>query len=673
MGHTSRAAALAVALICLALPAVAEEKPAALPITGIVLFTSGIGYFQHDGSVTGDARMDLDFPTTGINDILKSMILRDLGGGTISGVTFTSKDPITRTLKSFSLDLTQNPGVAQILAQARGRAVEVSAPDPVRGTILSVETQTQLTPANNELTVTILDLLTPQGIRSVPLPQVKGIRFLDPQIQNDLTAALALIATSRDLDRKTVTVHFGGAGTRKVQLGYIQETPVWRMSYRLAVGAEGTPFLQGWAIVENATEGDWKNVNLTLVSGKPIAFTMDLYTSLYVERPSVELDLGQPLKPQTYGMALDEMGGAAAEAAPAPPAAASKSFLAPQAPSPRAAAPELNLSQGVSSAARGAEVGELFQYVLQKPVSLPRRQSALFPIVNQNIGGEKYSIYNPSVDPIHPLNALKLKNSAGLHLMQGPVTVFDGGVYAGDAILSDFPAAAEQFISYAMDLDTEVTAQSSPTPQDIFTVFISKGIVTTTYKLTREKDYNARNRGSRVKSLIIEHPIDASWMLLLPKDLMERSRDTYRFLLPVEAGGSAQLTVVEQRMVSQTASATNLGSDAIAVYMRSSVVSKAVKDALQQLLTLKRKVSDAQAQRKLLEDQVQQIYQEQGRIRENMGHIEQGSDLYNRYVKTLNDQEDRLGTLQDGIDKARADETARQKDVDAFFLGMEAK
>jgi len=104
----------------------AEESAAALPLTSLALFTSGVGYFQHDGSVTGDARLELTFPSRGINDIIKSLILRDLDGGTVSSVTYASRDPITRALKTFAVDLTGNPALAAILQQVRGQQVELS-------------------------------------------------------------------------------------------------------------------------------------------------------------------------------------------------------------------------------------------------------------------------------------------------------------------------------------------------------------------------------------------------------------------------------------------------------------------------------------------------------------------------------------------------------------------
>ena len=131
-------------------------------------------------------------------------------------------------------------------------------------------------------------------------------------------------------------------------------------------------------------------------------------------------------------------------------------------PSPRK---PMNLSQGVESAATAGNVGELFQYAIRTPVTLSRHESAMLPILNSDVKAEKFSIYNPAVQPKHPLNGLKLTNSTDLHLMQGPITVFDGETYAGDALIQDIPPGSERLVSYALDLDTEVALQSKEPPR----------------------------------------------------------------------------------------------------------------------------------------------------------------------------------------------------------------
>ena len=100
---------------------------------------------------------------------------------------------------------------------------------------------------------------------------------------------------------------FLGKGEREVRVGYIQEAPVWKTSYRLVLDENGKPFLQGWAIVENTTDIDWKDVRLTLVSGRPISFVMDLYSPLYATRPTIVPELFASLSPQVYGQNLMEM------------------------------------------------------------------------------------------------------------------------------------------------------------------------------------------------------------------------------------------------------------------------------------------------------------------------------------------------------------------------------
>ncbi|MBN9122775.1 MAG: DUF4139 domain-containing protein, partial [Planctomycetes bacterium] len=80
-----------------------DLKPATnLPITRVVLFNSGVGYFSRSGEVEGDARVDLTFPESDINDLLKSMVLEDFGKGHISAVSYDSREPIARTLSSFA-------------------------------------------------------------------------------------------------------------------------------------------------------------------------------------------------------------------------------------------------------------------------------------------------------------------------------------------------------------------------------------------------------------------------------------------------------------------------------------------------------------------------------------------------------------------------------------------
>jgi len=656
------------ALICLlAAVCAAQEETTELPLSRVVLFTSGVGYFQHDGKVKDDARVDMRFGVEDINDLLKSLVLRDYDGGQVRAVTYASRDPVSKTLKAFAIDLTGKPNLAQILDQVRGEWVEVTAPAAIEGTIVGVETK-RIKRDDEVFESDVLNLLTDQGLYGVHLDQVQRIRFLRPELDGELRKALAALAASHDTQKKAVGLRFVGKGARRVSVAYVNESPVWKTSYRLVLSDDEAPFLQGWAIVENTSDADWKDVRLTLVSGRPISFLMDLYRPLYIDRPEVELDLHETVRPQRYEeeMEVADAGAAAAaekkakgarRRAGAPAARKSKDFLG-------------KLEETARSVATAGDVGELFQYEIDHPVTLPRQQSALLPIVNAAIEGEKVSIYNKQVHEKHPLNGLRLRNSTAIHLMQGPITVFDGNTYAGDAQIDDLPPGGRRLISYAIDLRTEVEPVSRGGAQRILTVKIVRGTIVTTRLYRNSMTYSVKNRAQKARKVLVEHPFRSDWKLVSPKEPTERTRDVYRFELVVGAGDTKTLEVVEERHVDQSVSIRNLNDRSIGFYLRAREVPEDVRAALRQVVALKSGLAKTASDLKRKETRVREIDQEQRRIRENMARLAQNSPLYARYVEKLTKQEDELETLRKEIVALRDRRGQQQKTLDDYIANL---
>jgi len=289
-------------------PIVGKMATTALPISQVVLFNSGVGYIQREGEVTGDGRVDLTFPTSDVNDLLKSLILQDGGGGKIGVISYDSQDPVDKILRSFALDLNSNPTFGQILNQARGEKIEVmrqekpgANPYKVSGTIIGMEAHNQPAGKDSVVEVEQLNLLTAEGMLSMPLTQVLSVKFMNQTLDNEFRRALQVLAGSHDVQKKTVALHFNGNGKRAVKVGYVVEKPIWKTTYRLVLEQAGKLFIQGWAIVENTSDDDWNNIRMVLVSGKPISYRMDLYDPLYIPRPLVEPELFASLRPPVYG------------------------------------------------------------------------------------------------------------------------------------------------------------------------------------------------------------------------------------------------------------------------------------------------------------------------------------------------------------------------------------
>jgi hypothetical protein len=657
--NRAAAAVLALALIGTVTSAQVAPPPAArqeVPVTAVALFSSGVGYFEHGGIVRGNGTTELRFRTSQMNDVLKSLVLQDEGGGRVTTITYPSQDPLSKTLRSFQVDITANPTMAQLLNQLRGAHVSIqSQAEHLSGTILGVETRhRQLNDKDAVIDVPVLNLLVGAMIRSVELQSVTGLTFDDPQLQDELTKALAALGQSRDQDKKPVIINFAGSGERRVRVGYVVETPIWKTSYRLILD-DKTARLQGWAIVENQTESDWNNVSLSLVSGRPISFVMDLYAPLYLTRPTVVPARYAELRPQVYdaGILADSAarakasfggnaGGLAAAPAPAPrrigfdaqgrPTALQLSSVVETGGRIDA----IDAAESVRSLATTSQLGELFEYTVGN-VTLPRQKSAMIPIVTENVDVERVSIYNASVLATNPLYGVRLRNTTGKSLLQGPLTVLEKGGYAGDAQIDNLPAGQERLLSYGVDLQMLVNSSKSSQTSAVTTAKIVKGLLYLDRKLVSSQEYLADNKSDKEKMLVVEHPLRQGWTLVDSPKPYETAGSMYRFKLSAPARKVTSLLVKEQSVQTQTMALLGTDIAQLLVYSKSGEIPADVRAAVGKAAQLAGVVNDVERQIAQRARQIADIGVEQGRIRENMKTVGQTSQYYQRLLAKLND------------------------------------
>ncbi len=688
-----------------------DDQPSArivqLPIGQVVLFSSGVGYFQREGKVEGNARVDLSFPVADINDLLKSMVVRDLDGGHVSTVSYDSNAPVERTLKSFAINLTNNPGFGQVLNQARGEKVEVvlaqgnaTQPGTMTGTVVGIEKQRQAAGKDGSVEVELLNLWCADGLRSLKLAEVQRVRFLNPIQESEFRKALETLALSHDTQKKAVSISFQGEGKREVRVGYVIENPIWKTSYRLVLDKKEKPYLQGWAIVENPTDEDWKDVKMALVSGRPISFQMDLYTPLFVPRPTVELELFASLRPVAYSGDLAgaerlmnapkadraeyrERGLAKKDAAPsekrkqAEGKGAGFGFGGQQGQQQLRNADELNrrldLGQSVSAAANAAKLGDFFQYALNKAVSLPRQKSAMLPIVGKDVEAARVSIYNERVQAKFPLLGLKFKNTSGLHLMQGPITVFEGSNYAGDSRVLDIQPNEERLLSYAVDLGTEVNPVPHSDNGRIVNLKAVKGIVYTTTKIRESKSYTIKNRNDVERVVLVEHPVRNNFKLVETDKPAETASDFYRFQVKVAPNKTETQTVTEERVINQTIALTNLDDNNIRHFISQAVASAKLKEGLNNAMRLRWAMSKTQQDSRELERQLKVLTNDQARLRANLREVPGNSDIAKRYLTKLNEQETTIEKYQADVKKLQTTEHQQRKEFDQFLADFSAE
>jgi hypothetical protein len=654
-----------------------------VPVKKVVLFSSGVGYFEHAGAVRGNGTTELRFKTSQINDILKSIVLQDQDGGRVGAISYPSQDPLAKTLRSFQVDITQNPSLADLLNQLRGARVTIAAQaERHSGTILGVESRVK-GGDKGETIVPVLNLLTGAMIRSIELPSISNLSLDDPQLQEELTRALSALVQARDQDKKPVTINFTGSGDRRVRIGYVVETPVWKTSYRLLLddkSAHGR--IQGWAIVENQTESDWNDVALSLVSGRPISFTMDLYQPLYATRPVVAQEMYASLRPQLYedgirdsirlrGLSGGVPGSAQGQAGRQGQAAGGRgsAMALQEVVVTSATSGPMDMTSSVAAMAAASKMGELFQYTVPD-VTLARQKSAMLPIITDSVELERMSIYNASVLATRPLNGVRIKNTTGKHLLQGPVTVLDGAGYAGDSRIDNLPPGQERLLSYGIDLDVLVDNTKNRDWASVLTAKIERGILRIQRKLVHSIDYVAENKSTKDRTLVIEHPMRQGWKLVDSPKPLETTPTLYRFKNAAPAKTATTLTVKEELVSYDGVAIANVDAQQLLVYSRTTEIPKPVRDALARAAELKQAVTVAEGQMTVRSQQISEITAEQNRIRENMKTVAPSTQYYERLLAKLNEQESSIERLQKERDTFASQRDAARRQLDDYLRDL---
>ncbi len=708
-----------------------DEDPArkSLPLTQVVLFNSGVGYFQREGTVEGNARIDMTFPVDDVNDLLKSILLEDLNGGKISTVSYDSQEPIEHTLKAFALDLTYNPSFGQLINQARGEKIEVTLkegnnqPTTMNGVIMGMESSMDGTKEVHQL-----NLLCSEGLRCVPLSQVQRLRFLNATLDAELRNALDVLAGKHDSRKKTVSMSFTGEGKRNVRVGYVVENPIWKATYRLKFDKDNKLTLQSWAVVENTTDEDWKDVRLALVAGRPISFQMDMYQPLFVPRPRVEPELFASLRPPTFNGALLSAGNNAIVNPNQAQQQVLQNFDNSNGrnqvqnaygfnnndnftnryqfnggnPNPALFNPRDNnrlsweelqqrrvqqqqknnreqaLKTGsaitavdardLASLSEEQESEDSYQYAIDQQVTVLRQKSAMLPVLTQEVKGDRVSIFNERVQTKHPLLGLRFKNTTGQPLMQGPVMVHEGGRYAGDARIMDMQPNEERLLAFAVDLGTEVLGVDTQKPERIVSAKIVKGVLQSTCTVQKTKTYHIKNRSKQDRVVVVEHPFSADWKVVSEDKPIETSRDVYRFEVKVPSGKLVKLDVTEETARSLVSILTRLEDDTLKLYINSSVTSEKGKESLKKIIDTRQSIAGDQSEVKAMEERLKAIVDDQVRLRANIERVPRDSEVYKRYLAKFDTQETQIEKLQADLDKKRAELAAKIKQFEDQIL-----
>jgi len=677
-----RVAAIAVLATLLALAAAQTPTPEShdLPITRVVLFTTGVAYVEHAGSVEGDAELELRVPPAAMDDLLQSLVVEDLGGGRVEPVRYGTRDPLGRILASYPLDLSRDPSLAELLAQARGERVRLDTDRTIEGVIVGVERES----VSDEAPRTLVTLNTATGLQRVDLAAVRELHFERAELREQLDAALRAIAGYRDADEVPVLLRFSGEGTRAVRVGYLRAMPVWKTSYRLLLSDDGAD-LHGWAIFDNPTTLDFEAVEVAFVAGQPASFVSELFEPVYVERERVGSVATAGFVPPTDAGAVRPEVARSMMAMPSPMADTMDEMAMP-APAMPAEAPR---GAGVEALAEAGAASATFAYTVRDPVTVRRFESVLVPIVRTPVEAHPLALFDGNVHPRHPLRGVRIVNDTGLHLAAGPVTVFDASGFTGTALLADLVPGDDRVLSYALDLDVVLDVTTSSEPEQVVAARLVGGLLESEYRTRLRSSYLLEPRGEVERFVVIEQARRSGYDVVTPAPAPVRTPTAYRFGValtvagadtPADPGVPTQvvcdgtepclLEVVLERVASRRVAVSSVPLERLEVYLQDLDLDDETRAQLEAIAALQRELVRLDRAMRAERERRDAIYADQGRLRQNMAALDRTSALYRRYVAELTEQEDTLAEIGKQLDALASERGELQEELDALVRAL---
>ena len=655
-----------------------------LKLNTVTLSTGGVGYFEYETEVEGNGVLALSIPLTQVDDALKSMVVYD-SQGSVGSISLSGREPLTQSFRDFPFDKDAFESPAKLLRHLRGAKISVKGPQRIYGRILNVVPEPIGLGKDTEVIRHRVSVIGKKGLEHFIFEEALSIKFDDANLRKQLNTALATLESHRAKDKRTLEVQISGNTKRPVRIGYVSQAPLWKTSYRLTIGEnEGDSRLQGWAILENMSGQNWSTVDLNLISGNPVTFHQALYPSYYVSRPSIPVEvLGRILPPVDEGSVgklqdQDIKLNRQKKLESALPQEAlmqqrAMGFATTAQYADEAIMETADVMAAPTLAAQSQEAGAQVFFQFPKKIDLQTGHSMMLPIIDNTIKGQSIALYQPHTHTSHPLVSFEIANDSNTALPQGVLTIYQSiegrNRYVGDAQLDTLPVGEKRMLSFALDQSITISKESKST-ETLYKGKIARGIFEHKVVQRKTTDYRIKAPAGKARTLIIEHPRRTNWQLVQPsKDSIDVTQEHYRIRQAIE--GESIVQVITERPQTRQIGLFNLSSNQLVYYLENTKLSPDLQEVFKKILDYKQEIENYGITIRDLENKREGFFNDQERIRENLRRISKNTDLYNRYLRKLDEQENKIEKIEDQVDAAKAKLNDIQQKLTDFIAELD--
>lgn len=482
---------------------------------------------------------------------------------------------------------------------------------------------------------------------------------------------------------RRVTLELDG-GEHELAVGYLAETPLWRPSYRLVVHEDGQADLQAWGIVQNQSGEDWKNVQIALVAGAPIAFESTLGTPVTPPRPIVS-DSGEMIAAVPGG--VTSYGPEEAETEEGKP-------RAPGAPQKKAAAPSLDESMAESMADDGVrrerqasragaapapapppmpvlaapsaprDLSRLAavqvqtgttRYEIPHTVTIPDQSATMILLMNQRVPGEAVYLYAPDGgvpdSTAHPFRVARFTNASAGLLERGPIAVFEKGAFLGQGVVESLPSKAHATVPFALVRALGVRRDRKHDQRGARLYSVESGTLEVERDQATLTTYEVKNGLEQPAKLLVRHLRAPGAELFQPPKGTEDDAAQGHALVPLEipARGKAKLVVEERQPMRQVTDwLSPVAADAVAAYLKDAASDATAVQQLRTAFVVRGELQGAADRERKLQREQGELEKASRETRLSLQAIEknpQAGDLRTKLTRRLADATSRLDQI----------------------------
>ncbi|MBD3189045.1 MAG: hypothetical protein GF308_00290 [Candidatus Heimdallarchaeota archaeon] len=592
-----------------------------LNIKNVTLYRSGIGFFS--GQCT-DKEFILPVNESDIDDVLKSLSIDGL-----KAVTFGAAEDKQNIQKKIGINIDSERAFESLCYHLIGLSVEIQTDQIHTGEVMGIDFILIDEINEEESGIDILILREAEAIRQIPLRKIKRLKILDETIKGDLEVYLDLEATTRKAGVTNLKI---STLKEDASINWVIPVSAWRLSYRVQFEHENEEAIfLGIAIVDNSTSIDWEEIQLRLVTGRPLSFRYDLHTPLYVTRPWISREEQgiSPILAQT-AIGISAKAFSSADERLARPttgvAREDKGVMSKLA----------DRSIEIPVVGRTEELGAAITYLVSNPVTINRSESALIPLFSEKIKGELcVVIRDDRID--EAMDALLFKKV--LELEKGVATVYIDEIFAGDAMI----VRGTEYLAFRLNQDVFVIKESKQISK-ISKVQIRKNYLVETFSEDYKKSFRLNNQSKEPLTVLLEIAKIAGYEPTTKPTKETTNYYRYRLELPP---GTTEKTYTFNKTYSKTVYIRNLGEEFVEDLIEKNLLDKKERNKIYEIFSLLRDLEKKEEEREAIEEEISNEYENQERLRENIKMLQkvEQPDVRKQYIERLKQSEKLLEDL----------------------------